>query len=148
MKIAALVIASLFCLVSTAPAKAAPLKSYFPAGGLGQFLAGRLDLASLRSSLGPQRTPALRTFADLQMTPTRATDNELAFDTPDWFRQLRITARRDANGDGIEDLEVCFIDQGRNGASYLSQESLLITRYSEDGYAVALHFSVDACGKP
>lgn len=148
MKTAALILASLCCLVSLAPAQAAPLKSHFPPAGLGQFLAERLDLASFRNSLGPRRTPASRTFADLNMTPTKATDNELEFDTPDWYLRLRITGRRDANGDGIEDLEICFTDQGRDGATYLSQDSLLVTRYSDDGYAVALHFGADACGKP
>jgi hypothetical protein len=126
-------------------AQATRLTSHFPANDLGHFLAERFDVATIRSSLGPRRSPTLRTFADFQMNPSKATDDVLEFDSADWFYQLRIVGRRDVNGDGIEDLEVCFTDQGRKGATYLSQEGLLITRYAANDYAVALNYSVDAC---
>jgi len=31
---------------------------------------------------------------------------------------LKIVGRKDVNGDGIEDLEVCFVDQALNGGTY------------------------------
>jgi hypothetical protein len=66
------------------------------------------------------------------------------FDIPDdWFYEMRIVGRRDVNGDGIEDLEVCFVDRATNGGTYNSSQALLITRYSADSYAIALGFSVD-----
>jgi hypothetical protein len=40
------------------------------------------------------------------MSPSKATDDVLEFESTDWFYQLRIVGRRDVNGDGIEDLEV------------------------------------------
>jgi hypothetical protein len=125
--------------------QAAPLITYFPASELGRFLAEKFDLASFRNSFGPRRSPTQRTFADFQMSPSKAADDLLEFDSADWFYQLRIVGRRDVNGDGIEDLEVCFIDQARGGPTYRSQESLLITRYGANEYAVALKYSVDAC---
>nr|WP_314543417.1 hypothetical protein [uncultured Massilia sp.] len=136
-------------LLAAGAAQSAPTApvSYFPEHDLGRFLAQHFDLASIRSSLGPRRTPQLHTFADLGMMPTTATDDLLEFDTPDWFFQLRITGRRDVNKDGIEDLEACFVDQGRNGASYNTQQSLLISRYAAQGPAVALNYSVDACAQ-
>lgn len=126
-------------LVSTV--QAAPLVSHFPDQDLGRFLAEKFDLASIRSSLGPRRTPALRTFADFGMRPSKATEDALVFDTPGtWFYELKIVGRRDVNGDGIEDLEVCFVDRASNGGSYDSSQGLLLTRYSADAYVVALGF--------
>lgn len=57
--------------------------------------------------------------------------------------ELKIVGRRDVNGDGIEDLEVCFVDRALNGGSYDTSKGLLITRYSADGYAVALSYSLN-----
>lgn len=123
---------------------AAPVTSYFPTQNLEQFLADKFDLASIRSSLGPRRLPALRTFSDFGMKPTKATDNALVFESPgDWRYELGIVGRRDVNGDGIEDLEVCFIDRALNGGTYNTSEGLLITRYSADAHAVALSYSLD-----
>lgn len=140
------VLASLFCLMVSSTVHAAPpTTTYFPANGIGQFLVEQFDLASIRSSFGPRRSPALRTFADFQLIPTKATDSVLEFESANRFYRLRIAGRRDVNGDGIEDLEVCFTDEARGGANYYSQQSLLITRYSPHEYAVALNYSVDAC---
>lgn len=125
-------------------ARAAPAASYFPQQNLGLFLAGKFDLASIRSSFGPKRLPALRTFSDFGMKPTEATDNVLVFESPgDWRYELRIVGRRDVNGDGIEDLEVCFTDRALNGGTYDTSKGLLITRYSAEGYAIALSYSLD-----
>lgn len=129
-------------------AEAAPLVSHFPKKELESFLAKQFDLASIRSSFGPRRTPAQRTFADLGMKPSKASGNQLVFDSPgDWHYEMRIVGRRDVNRDGIEDLEVCFIDRALNGGTYHTSKALLITRYSAETYALALSFSLreDAC---
>jgi len=77
------------------------------------------------------------------MTPSKATENALVFETPgNWLYELKIVDRKDVNGDGIEDLEVCFVDQALNGGTYNTSKGLLLTRYSADGYAVALNFSL------
>ena len=128
--------------------QAAPLASHFPASDLGRFLAEKFDLASIRSSFGPRRSPALRTFADFGMKPSRATEDALVFETPGhWYYELKIVARRDVNNDGIEDLEVCFTERALNGGSYHTSKGLLLTRYSADGYALALNYSLndDVC---
>ena len=131
-------------LLLTNIVEAAPLVSYFPAKDLGLFLADKFDLASIRSSFGPRRSPALRTFADFGMKPSKVTENALVFETPDrWLYELKIVGRKDVNGDGIEDLEVCFVDQALNGGTYNTSKGLLVTRYSADGYAVALNYSLN-----
>ncbi len=131
-------------LLLTNIVEAAPLVSYLPAKNLGPFLADKFDLASIRSSLGPRRSPSLCTFADFGMKPSKATENTLVFETPGrWLYELKIVGRRDVNGDGIEDLEVCFLDQALNGGTYLTSSGLLVTRYSADGYAVALNYSLN-----
>ncbi len=123
---------------------AAPVASYFPKQNLGQFLAEKFDLSSIRSSFGPRRSPALRTFSDFGMKPTMSTDSVLVFESPgNWRYELNVVGRRDVNGDGIEDLEVCFIDRALNGGTYNTSKGLLITRYSPDGYAIALSYSLD-----
>lgn len=135
----------IFALMMTMDAvHAAPVVSYFPKKNIGQFLAGNLDLASIRSSLGPRRLQALRTFSDFGMKPSKATDDALVFESPgDWLYELSVVGRSDVNDDGIEDLEVCFIDHALNGGTYNTSQGLLITRYSADGYAIALSFSLD-----
>ncbi|MFC5459967.1 hypothetical protein [Massilia niabensis] len=140
---------SLCCLIWTTAAQAAPLTTYFPPTGLGSFLAEKFDLASIRSSIGPRRTPALRTFSDLGLKPNKATDDSVSFERENWFHELRIVERGDVNGDGIEDLKACFVDRAVSGPTYHATKGLLITRYAPDAYAVALSFSVDdACDKP
>jgi hypothetical protein len=144
MKYCRFVSGVLACLVLMSTVQAAPFVSYFPKKDLGQFLADRFDLASIRSSLGPRRTPAKRTFADFGMKPSKANEDALIFDSPgDWLYELKIVGRRDVNGDGIEDLEVCFIDRALNGGTYNTSQALLITRYSADDYALALSFRVE-----
>ena len=140
---------SLCCLMLATAAQAAPVTTYFPNTGLGGFLAEKFDLASIRSSFGPRRTPATRTFADLGLTPVKASDDSVSFERDNWFYELTIVERGDVNGDGIEDLKACFVDQAVGGPAYHARKGLLITRYAPDAYALALSFSVDdACGKP
>lgn len=140
---------SLCCLMLATAAQAAPLTTYFPSTGLGSFLAEKFDLASIRSSFGPRRTPAMRTFADVGMKPGKATDDTVTFEREDWFYQLTVVERRDVNGDGIEDLKACFVDRAVGGPTYHATKGLLITRYGPDAYALALSFDVDAaCSKP
>lgn len=126
-----------------ANAYAAPVVSYFPDRDVGQFLADKFDLASIRSSLGPRRSSAQRTFADLGIKPSTVTKDAVVFlSEGDWYYELRVVGRRDVNGDGVEDLEVCFYDRALNGGSYDTAEGLLITRYSKNSYALALSYSL------
>lgn len=135
-------------MLATAAQAAAPT-TYFPATGLGSFLADKFDLASIRSSVGPRRTPATRSFADLGFKPSKASDDTVIFERDNWFHELTIVERGDVNGDGIEDLKACFVDRALAGPAYHATKGLLITRYGPDAYALALSFSVDdACGKP
>lgn len=136
---------TLACVVMMSSAQAEPLVSYFPKRDLGLFLADKFDLATIRSSINPRRrSDGLRTFKDLGMRPSKVTEKALVFDSPgDWLYELKVVGRRDVNGDGIEDLEVCFVDRALNGGTYNTSEGLLITRYSANSYAVALSFSLD-----
>lgn len=122
-------------------------RSFFPAHDTAAFLVHELDIGSFRSSLAPQRRGNEHSMADLGLAATRSSNDMVEFDYPDWLYRLRIVARRDANRDGLEDLEVCFTDQAKKG-TYRSEQSLLITRYSTDTPAVAIHFQVEACSSP
>ncbi len=126
------------------PAASADLATYLPARGAAQFLVANFDLASIRSSFGPRRTKAQRTFASLGMVPTKVTEDEVEFDSDAWHYGLKVLRRGDLNGDGIEDLEVCFVDKAK-GATYYSQQALLVSRYSDSSLAIALRFEVDGC---
>lgn len=126
------------------PAAAADVTSNFPDRGVAQFLVANFDLASIRSSFGPRRTLVQRTFASLGQVPTKVTADEVEFDGANWFYSLKVLRRGDLNNDGIEDLEVCFVDKAK-GATYDSQQVLLVTRYSDSSLAVALRFEVTGC---
>ena len=132
---------------ATPLAQAAPLTSFFPERELGRFLADNFDLASVRSSFGPRRTPERRTFTDFGLVASKAGDDVLEFDEERWFYQLRVTRRADINGDGIEDLELCFTDRAKGG-SYDSRKGLLVSRYSDETYAVALSYEIEGCTPP
>lgn len=81
--------------------------SYFPQKALGLFLAANYDLASIRSSFGPRRTPVLRTFADFGMKPSTATENALILDeSGGWLYALKIVGRRDVNRFALKMVEV------------------------------------------
>jgi hypothetical protein len=130
-------------IVLASTCRAAPTTSYFPNKDLGGFLAENFDLASIRSSFGPRRSPAQRTFSDFGMKPSTVTDDSVIFrNAGDWLYELHVVGRKDINGDGVEDLEVCFVDRALNGGSYNTTKGLLVTRYSADGYAVALSFTL------
>lgn len=64
-----------------------------------------------------------------------------------WVYALRVLRRADINGDGLEDLEVCFTDRSKGG-TYSARQSLLVTRYSASAYAVALNYEVFGCEDP
>ena len=124
--------------------QAIAVESYFPSKDLGRLLSEKFDLATIRSSLGPRRTPAKRTLADLGMKPSQSTEESVVFSIPgDWLYELRVVARGDFNGDGIEDLKVCFVDHALNGGTYDAAQGLLLTRYSGDGYVIALSYSLE-----
>ncbi len=125
---------------------AAPVTSYMPARGLGELLASRFDLATIRSSMGPRRTAEANTFASLGHRPSNTSDTSVVFDSGDWYYSLTVLRRGDFNKDGIEDLEVCFVDHARPGyATYNSQQALLVTRYAPDGNLLALAYSMQGC---
>lgn len=118
------------------------LQSHFPQTGVPQFLFDHLDIATFRSSLGPQRDIDQRRFAGLSPPPTTLTANAIEILEDNWLRRMTIVDRGDFNRDGIEDLVVCLEDNAI-GATYRSTQLLLITRYSDNSAAIALHFSVD-----
>ncbi len=124
--------------------QAATVESYFPNKDLGRFLSEKFDLATVRSSFGPRRTPSKRTFADFGMRPSQLTEESVVFLIPgDWLYELRVVARGDFNRDGIEDLKVCFVDHALNGGTYDAAQGLLLTRYSGDGYVIALSYNLE-----
>ena len=133
----------LACVMMMSTAQADDSVSHFPKKDLGRFLAEHFDLTSIRSSLGPRRSRGMHTtFADLGMQPSRVSENFVVFESPNaWLYEMKIVGRRDVNGDGIEDLVVCFLDRALNGGTHDSSQGLLVTRYSAGGYAIALSFS-------
>ena len=123
---------------------AAQLESHIPVSGIENFVAENLDLSTFRNSTGPRRTAKTRTFASLGMSPSMAQNGNLQYDTADWFYGVEIKKRKDFNGDGIEDLALCFTDKAKNG-TYSTKNSLLATRYSDEGLIVVLGYEIDAC---
>lgn len=137
---------TLLCWAAPSAAQSAA-PSYFPPSGVAEFLVHSLDLSTIRSSLGPRRSISQRTFATLGIVPTLIRPDQVVMDSDDWYYELRVLRRADINGDGLEDLDVCFIDRAKGG-TYSSQQSLLVTRYSASAYAVALKYDVFGCEDP
>jgi len=116
------------------------LESHFPEQDVARFLFDHFDIATMRSSLNPARRTEQRTFASVLPAPTTLTSDTFEVREPDWVRTVRVLDRGDFNRDGIEDLLVCFDDRAILG-TYNASSLMLVTRYSDDARAVAIHFS-------
>jgi hypothetical protein len=89
----------------------------WPNTGLAAFVFTHLDLTTFRNSTGGQRNPGDRFFSDLGIHPTQRSDSVATHDGEEWRYTVRVLARRDFNGDGAEEVAICFTDQAQNGGS-------------------------------
>lgn len=113
----------------------------WPNTDLAEFVFTHLDLTTFRNSTGGQRSPGDRFFSDLGIHPTQASGTVAAHDGEDWRYSVDVLARRDFNGDGIEEVAICFTDQARNSGSYNARSPLLLQLV--DRRAIALSFEID-----
>lgn len=127
----------------TAQALAAPsaLKSFLPKEKIELCIVDNLDLSTFRSSFGPRRGAGQRTFKDLGETAPTISSGTIDFKSDDWSYTIRILGRRDYNGDGLEDIAVCFVDRALKG-TYNTSEPLLLTRYAASDRLIALAYQV------
>jgi hypothetical protein len=88
-----LLLTILLNFAATGFVEAGPLVSHFPKNDLGRFLAEKFDLASIRSSFGPRRSPGQRTFSDFGMKPAKVGEDFVQFESADWFYELRVARR-------------------------------------------------------
>jgi len=134
-------------LMACGTSKAAPsdeLTSFIPKKNLAQFIADNFDIRSIRSSIRPDRlTPNNPTFASLGLHPRVIGNDTIRFESHGWIYDIRILGRGDENKDGIEDIAVCFTDDGSGaGGTYLTVQPLLLTRYSDKTPLIAISYEV------
>ncbi len=143
-KLAAFVITALALLPMARAAGEGPnkpaMQSFIPKTKVAAFVVANLDLASFRNSFGPRREPGQHHFADFGMKPTSVAELKAEFDTKDWRYSVEVLSRRDINGDGVEDLEIRFIDQGKEGAAYDTTTRYVVTRYSQTSRLIAIAY--------
>lgn len=111
----------------------------WPSANLAAFVFERLDLASFRNSTGPRRGNGQRLFADLGITPTRTSETEAVSEGSDWSYSIKVLGRRDFNGDGVQEVAICFADVAGQG-TYNAVEPLLLQML--EGRAVAIAFDI------
>jgi len=120
------------------------LVSYLPKTDLERFIVNNFDIASIRSSLGPRRQPGQFHFSDLGIRPTAISAEKIHLESDGWHYDITVLQRGDLNGDGIEDVAVCFVDDGHGaGGTYFSVQPLLLTRYSKNGPLIAISYEPD-----
>jgi hypothetical protein len=124
-------------LLAGSPAFSAPLASFLPKAGLGQFIVDKLELGSFGSLLGPRLMPSQHTFGGMKLTPKEVTADQVVFDHDDYYIQIAVLARGDFNRDGLEDVIVCWSDQVKGG-TYRSSRPILLTRYSANTPLIAI----------
>lgn len=121
-------------------AGAQQIKSYLPDQKLGRLLFEQLDLKSFRSSFGPKHEK-MRTLLDLvthdcPSAEPLVTDKMVELNCDEWHYRFSVAQRGDLTGDGVEDLELAYIDEARNGGTYRASGTVTVTRYSSDGRVV------------
>ena len=139
-----LMLLTISCLTISLNTYAKDRLSYIPSNYLGRFVTDNLDLSTFRNSLGPRRESGMRTFSDFGINPSLLSETKAELTTPDWYYSIEIIKRGDVNGDGVEDLVLCFTDDSREG-SYLTRDTILTTRYSDRTLLIALRYEVDGC---
>jgi hypothetical protein len=132
-----------YCLLMIAmacPLRAAAVEPQpWPASNLATFVFEHLDLTTFRNSTGPRRAPGQRHFSDLGIKPTRASETEAVSESSDWSYSIKVLGRRDFNGDGMQEVAICFSDVAGKG-TYNVQEPLLVQML--EGRAVAIAFDI------
>jgi hypothetical protein len=118
-----------------------PGNAGWPDTDLAVFVFTHLDLTTFRNSTGGQRSPGDHSFSDLGIHPTQRSDSVAAHDGEEWRYSVHVLARRDFNGDGLEDVAICFTDAAQNGGSYNARSPLLLQLIG--GRVIALSFEID-----
>ena len=118
-----------------------PAKSFIPEKDVEQFVVDKLDLTTFWSSLShpPAKDWGKRHLKDYGIAATEITKNRIECETDDWYYIFEIVRRGDENGDGIEDLVIRFDDDAKQG-TYLTADTFLFTRFSEDSNLIALAY--------
>lgn len=96
---------------------------------VGNVLAEKLDISSFRSSLAKKATENSYTLNALSQGTVEVTDYTATYETNDWYYELKVVARVDANGDGAEDWLVWVTDKAKTGSyntliSYIAYDVL------------------------
>lgn len=125
---------------TSVPDRSTNQQTQWPVRDVAMFIFDRLDLSTFRNSTGPRREPQQRTFRDLGILPTRVTDTHIVSEDNNWYYEVEILGQRDFNGDGVEEVAICFRDEAKRG-SYRTQSPLLLQLIGHR--VVALHFAID-----
>jgi hypothetical protein len=115
----------------------------WPSNNLAAFVFEHLDLASFRNSTGPRRSTGQRLFADLRIKPTRTSETEAVSESSDWTYSIRVLGRRDFNGDGVQEVAICFADVAGQG-TYSTVKPLLVQMLEGRAVAIAFDISTDS----
>jgi hypothetical protein len=130
---------ALFALLAAETSANAGMISYLPKTDVEHFIVHNLDLATFPSSIRP-RLGSYHHFADVNIGISAIEPGEIHLSAfwDGWIYDFKILGRGDFNGDGIEDLAVCFTDDGHpTGGSYYAVEPLLLTRITANGPLIA-----------
>jgi hypothetical protein len=117
--------------------------SVWPTSNLATFVFQHLDLTTFRNSTGPRRRSGQRFFVDLGIKPTRASETEAVSESGDWTYSIKVLARRDFNGDGVQEVAICFADTASQG-TYNVQQPLLVQMLEGRAVAIAFDISTDS----
>lgn len=83
---------------------------------LGNILSEKLDLSSFRSSLARKVTDSNYTLSAVSAGLIEISDYTAIYETNDWYYELKVVARIDANADGTEDWLVWVTDKAKAGS--------------------------------
>ena len=127
-------------LLASISVRSAESAAPWPTKDLPRFVFDRLDLTSFGNSTRQRLTPGQRKFSDLGIAITKVTEDSAISSSEDWTYVVRILGQGDYNGDGVQDVAICFSENAGQG-TYRASSAYLVQLV--DGRAVALGTRID-----
>jgi hypothetical protein len=129
----------LFLLTAGPAARAAELITYFPAMNLERFIAENLDISRMGFEIFATHKDGSFHFDDIGLKPTTIEAGQITFQRLGATYIMKLMASGDYNGDGVEDILICFTEKSKQGKAP-GAKPYVVTRTAAKGPVRAIAY--------